>query len=198
MNLKNAYLCPDCDEVFSIADVLHIEDHIHYPICPICGNKNVLNLARVLNRKEEKNDETYFDYASVHGTGVPSNKPVVSDSPDNGTREDAEQTADRSSKSGDREPRGENPFSNLNGLTTNFSVAGITALSHVFRILTEAERNIVKELPGADADSEEYASPASDRGCEHPDWRKDSFGETCDYKRRYSAGDSPLQGVEID
>lgn len=102
MNIKNAYLCPDCDEIFCI--------EVHSPICPICSCKNAINLARILNRKEEpriakpegigegkfgrldppallefpverrkEDDKTYFDYSSVHGVGVPDNKLVVND-----------------------------------------------------------------------------------------------------------------------
>lgn len=56
MKLKDAYLCVECQEVFT---------HIHnpapynrYPICPLCSNKNNLNLSRVLNRREDS-DEKY-------------------------------------------------------------------------------------------------------------------------------------------
>ena len=59
MKLNDSYLCiqTGCDEVFSYKDVKCIQDHIHYPICPICGNKNVLNLGRVLNRQGGKENE---------------------------------------------------------------------------------------------------------------------------------------------
>ena len=57
MKLKDAYLCVECQEVFT---------HIHnpapynrYPICPLCSNKNNLNLSRILNRRKEDFDEKY-------------------------------------------------------------------------------------------------------------------------------------------
>jgi len=54
MKLNDAYLCiqTDCDEVFSLKE--QNLPHIH---CPICGNRNVLNLGRVLNRQGGKENE---------------------------------------------------------------------------------------------------------------------------------------------
>jgi hypothetical protein len=57
MKLNDSYLCiqTGCDEVFSLKE--QNIPHIHYPICPACGNKNVLNLGRVLNRQGGKENE---------------------------------------------------------------------------------------------------------------------------------------------
>ena len=54
MKLNDAYLCPDCDEVFSLKE--QNIPHIHHPVCPTCGTTNVLNLGRVLNRKEDPDE----------------------------------------------------------------------------------------------------------------------------------------------
>jgi len=60
MKLNDAYLCVQtgCDEVFSMPKrTTDIYEHIHYPICPICGSKNAINLGRILNRSEAIENE---------------------------------------------------------------------------------------------------------------------------------------------
>ena len=57
MKINDAYLCvqTDCDEVFSYKEQHYL--YFSYPFCPICGCKNVINLAHILNRKEVKNED---------------------------------------------------------------------------------------------------------------------------------------------
>jgi rRNA maturation endonuclease Nob1 len=43
IKLTDAYLCLDCQAVFSIRD---------YDTCPICCNKWVLSLGRIMNRAD--------------------------------------------------------------------------------------------------------------------------------------------------
>ena len=56
MNLSEAYLCPGCDEVFHFRNNTDSTNGsvVHYPVCPGCGNKNNLHLAKALNRTENK------------------------------------------------------------------------------------------------------------------------------------------------
>lgn len=63
--LSEAMLCPDCNIIFKTDNQ---RDGFHYPVCPICCNKAVLNVGNVLNRttkeksirrrKEVKNEKT--------------------------------------------------------------------------------------------------------------------------------------------
>jgi hypothetical protein len=175
MNIKNAYLCPDCDEIFCIES--------HSPICPICSCKNAINLARILNRKEGpyivkpdgpdegkfgqmgsscptgipgreeiEDDETYFAHNAVHGIGVPDNKLGVNDSPPFNPQSRTKPIANCSNQIGDRESRGEDISSSENGIKTNRDTRRVTSLTDALRILFQYTSSIKQILPRADAD----------------------------------------------
>ena len=117
MKLNDSYLCiqTGCDEVFSYKDVKCIQDHIHFPICPVCGNKNVLNLGRVLNRKGGKeNEDPIKRIPDVSGSYVHHNRDdqtKQSDQPDERVR-----TLFQSDRSKDAEPGLPKDPSNISGI----------------------------------------------------------------------------------
>lgn len=90
MKLNKAYLCPDCEEVFSFKDnapnfiassiIIQKQDLSieNLQFCPVCGNQHVLNIGRILNRKEEKNNETFIDSGTGGFIDHPDRKPDIS------------------------------------------------------------------------------------------------------------------------
>jgi hypothetical protein len=164
MKLKDAYLCPDCDEVFSITG--------HCPTCPVCANSHNLSLYKVLNRQEGKNetDNRYIVSASGH---IPVGRIVVTNAPgigDDGKEEPAPGGGDQGR---DRRSGRKGPKRDFDGKQANGCQRAVSTLIDVFGILFSEQGRIRKELSGIDADTAK--DPLGGR--EHIDRRQDIPGE---------------------
>lgn len=158
MKLNDTYLCPDCDEVFSYKDQHYFITN-HHPICPICGNKNVLNLGRVLNRKEGK-DEIPTKHNIVHGYRDPDSQSIVNNSSCGISASENKPietggNQDRTGRSG-----GENLGCGVSGKSTNGLVRATSTLVDVFGKLFQATSGIKKVLSGTHADSSKQGTDA--------------------------------------
>jgi len=162
MKSNDTYLCPDCDEVFSFIEPQNII-YIHYPICPICGNKSVLNIGRVLNRKEEKKDEgatRRVDSGGYVGGPLPTGRLDV-----DGPASDVKSVPDgeirfvegSGNQSGDRRSGGEDRRSDSNSEQTDKAVGVVSALFDVFGILVQQKRRIEQELSRVNANTSKGA-----------------------------------------
>ena len=163
MKLNDAYLCPDYNEVFSYKEQKF--PYNHYPICPICGSKNLLNLGRVLNcrvddfrgrvfpapNKEDKN-EAHIGIDFVGDSCSTDHTTVIADPPDHGTGKDAEQITDGGDKSRDRRSGGEDSECSKGGLTADQSIARINFVGDVLGKLFQAGSDLNKAVSRLDAD----------------------------------------------
>jgi hypothetical protein len=156
MKLNDTYLCTDCDEVFSYKEQYYFVTN-HHPICPICGNKNVLNIGRVLNRKEEK-DEAHFDYNAVHGGGVSNSKLIIKDISDSCCEPETKSIE----ASGDQDWTGrsgrEDHGCGVVGKQTNGLVRATSVVVDVLGKLIQATSGVKKVISGLDANSSKQKS----------------------------------------
>jgi hypothetical protein len=156
MKLNDSYLCTDCDEVFSYKEQYYFVTN-HHPICPICGNKNVLNIGRVLNRKEEK-DEAYFDYNAVHGGGVSDSKLIIKDISDSCRKPETKPIETSGNQERIRRSRRENFECGVVGKQTNGLVRATSAVVDVLGKLFQATSGVKKVLSRIDANSSKQKS----------------------------------------
>ena len=155
MKLHDSYLCPDCDEIFTIIGGPSIYNR--YPICPTCGNRSNLSLSRVLNRKEDKTNEKY--HANIGGGSDIRNDTVsehnnVQSSLSNYVSANFEESP---ATSGDqirvgRSGEGSNQCGG-GGIKTDGIIWRIHSCINVYRKFFQKERRIKQKLSRFDANS---------------------------------------------
>lgn len=163
--LSEAMLCPDCNIIFKTDNQ---RDGFHYPVCPICCNKAVLNVGNVLNRttkeksirrrKEVKNEKTTavnhnrvdmaFDDSSGGSIGAGSSGGQNNNL---GAGKGDDRRCCLEGWDGGAEP--ENSSGDSDGQSTDGTVKTVFALLDVVRKLFQAERCIKSELPRINAGS---------------------------------------------
>lgn len=153
--LNDAILCPDCDFVFSYKDQIH--PYNHYPICPICGNRHTLNLGRVLNRKEAK-DETSTKHDIVGGRSVPDSKLSNTCSSGSSNSIEAEFFTGSSDEGRSSKSRREDNEGCGSGIRTNWIKRTFFTGIDMVRILIQNLRYIKQAVSRFNADSKKLAS----------------------------------------
>jgi len=161
---NDAVLCTDCDIIFSANN----QDD-HHPVCPICCNKNVLNVGNVLNRttmeqliqrRKEARDEKADTIVLDNRIGL-----AVHNADDRLVREDPSCGVSSNGGSGnsvvrrccleswDGEAESKDNQSNADCRGADGTVKTVFALLDVVRKLLQTERCIKSELPRINAGS---------------------------------------------
>lgn len=154
MKLNDSYLCADCDEVFcynQFKPKIYISDP-NYPICPVCGNKNVLNLGRVLNRQEDKKDEESHRRRTDWCGNDPDGKHIIDGISGSITDKVNKLFTNGSNQGGDRRSRGTDPKCSASSKRSNGIIKAITTLSDVDRKYLQEKCNLGGILSGINAD----------------------------------------------
>ena len=155
MKLHDSYLCPDCDEIFTIIGGPSIYNR--YPICPTCGNRSNLSLSRVLNRKDDKTNEKYHanigggsdirnDTVSEHNNVQSSLSNYVSANFEESPATSGDQI--RVGRSGERSNQ-----CGGGGIKTDGIIGRIHSCINVYRKFFQKERRIKQKLSRFDANS---------------------------------------------
>lgn len=193
MKLRDANLCPDCDEVYSYKEQIH--PYNHYPICPDCGNKYSLNLGRVLNRKEA-NNETSTD-GSV-GSNSRDPIPTSIDKSKSGISNTKEEQffTDVGNQERVRESGGEGAGCYIPCQQTDGVIRVLSTVFDVLGKLVRLQSDIGKELSRFNANPPKQAPCSSGGGCEHSDRGKDISRKAEDHKRGLQESFNSLQGLD--
>lgn len=155
MKLHDSYLCPDCDEIFTIIGGPSIYNR--YPICPTCGNRSNLSLSRVLNRKEDNANEKYHTDDSVcsdTGNDTVSKHNTIQSGLSNYVSTNVEKSSSTSSNQigVGRSWEGSSECSS-GGIKADGIIGTIYSCFDTYRKLIQKERRIKQKLSGSYADS---------------------------------------------
>jgi hypothetical protein len=178
MKLNNSYLCADCDEVFAFKDQIY-PNITHYPICPICGNKNVLNLGRVLNRQEDKRNEEHHRRRTDWCGNDPDGKHIIEGISGRVSDKDVESVADGRDQSGDRRSGRTDSECNSDSEHSNRIIKATDSFINVDGEQFQTRSEVQPVISGLDADP--VQSPLPRR--EHSNRGQDLDGEAQDYRR---------------
>lgn len=200
MKLNDAYLCGnmDCDTVFSLKEQILSFPLIsqHHPVCPICGSTYTLNLGRVLNRKEVKDETSSNSRVAVSASGSDRElfKPGAAYPLCPGSEESKFFTGSGNQKR-TTESGGENLNSHKFGVETNRTKRAVLTLVDVVGVLFSHASLVFKAVSRFDANSKKLPAITQGRGCEHIDRSEDISGEAAYNEWRLSEGADIVQRV---